>query len=78
VAKSVKLTREEVANAIRREGVKDNFKSSAMCEYWSAFGQRWRIYLSSRSLSAIVTKIEQIDEHGNRISFEEVREDVRT
>lgn len=66
--KSIKLTRNEVARCIQRDGVKDNFRSSYMCEYWTAFGQRWRIYTSSRYSSNVI-RIEQIDENGNLIWF---------
>ena len=71
MSKSVKLTKNEVAYCIRRDGVKDHFRSSALCEYWSAFGQRWRIYVSSRYDSNNVTKIEQIDEDDNLVCFKE-------
>lgn len=49
----------------------DHFHSSALFEYWTAFGQRWRLTKSSRYNSHNVIKIEQIDEQGQRISFEE-------
>lgn len=71
MSKSVKLTRNEVANCIRRDGVKDYFRSSALFEYWTAFGQRWRLTTSSRYSSSNIIKIEQIDEQERRISFEE-------
>ena len=71
MSKSVKLTRNEVADCIRRDGVKDHFRSSALCEYWSAFGQQWRVYVSSRYGSNSVTKIEQIDKDGHLVCFKE-------
>lgn len=71
MSKSGKLTRNEVADCIRRDGFMDHFHSSALFEYWTAFGQRWRLTKSSRYNSHNVIKIEQIDEQGQRISFEE-------
>ena len=76
MSKSVKLTRNEVADCIRRNGVKDCFRSSRFFEYWTAFGQRWRLTMSSRYNSYNVIKVEQLDEQGRRISFEEPKGDT--
>lgn len=74
-SRPVKLSKEEVANAIRREGIRDDLSSCQACEYWSVFGQRWRITHRSR-WSNVITNIEQIDEEGNPISFKENAHDV--
>ena len=59
-----KLTREEVARAIEREGRLEVFKSGSFLKYYQAFGQRWKITYSTMGS---VKSIEQVREDGTPV-----------
>lgn len=62
--KSVKLTKEEMAQRIIAEGTYDAENSYGRFEAYNAFGQRWCI---TRGFSGKVQKITQIDKDGKEI-----------
>lgn len=62
--KSVKLTKEEMAQRIIAEGTYDVKNSYGRYEIYDAFGQRWCI---TRYSSGNIKKIEQIDKSGKVI-----------
>lgn len=62
--KSVKLTKEEMAQRIIAEGKYDIMNSHGRFEVYNAFGQRWCI---TRGSSGNVQKITQIDKDGKEI-----------
>ncbi|MBO5710733.1 MAG: hypothetical protein J6R62_04345 [Rikenellaceae bacterium] len=62
--KSVKLTKEEMAERIIAEGRRDVKNSHGGFEIYNAFGQRWCII---RGFSGKVQKITQIDKDGREI-----------
>lgn len=62
--KSVKLTKEEMAQRIVLEGERDERNSYGRFQVYNAFGQRWCI---TRGFSGNVQKITQIDKDGREI-----------
>lgn len=62
--KSVKLTKEEMAQRIIAEGTYDRENSNGRFKVYNAFGQRWCI---TYGFSGNIQKITQIDKDGKEI-----------
>jgi len=63
---SGKRTKEELAQSIDSEGYYDCMRSSSLYRYYRAFGQYWRITVST---GGAIKSIEQVDENYERISL---------